>query len=49
MGVKIRQQELPIRARRRRTYTPSARRFFALGELLRRQVEAERENRLHQR
>jgi hypothetical protein len=38
------QNELPlgVRRRSRRRYPPAARRFFALGELLRRQLEAER-------
>ena len=38
------QQELPlnVRAKRRRNDPPAARLFFALGERLRREVQAER-------
>jgi hypothetical protein len=46
------QQELPlgfVPSRRRRRYSPAARRFFALGEQLRREVIAERLQRMHHR
>jgi hypothetical protein len=45
------QSELPldVRRRRRRRFSPAARMFFALGERLRREVQAEQVQRIHDR